>query len=134
MHLIPQSCSSWRGKRSHLRSSGRNFTLLTSGGPAEFYEPQMRFFADGAKFHQRLIRGGNQVGKSFSCAFEANLHMTGQYPEMVEGPPVQETDPRLDRGRHGSACARRPSAPASPTSWVSSAPGRFPLLRLPASP
>jgi phage terminase large subunit-like protein len=32
-----------------------------------------------------LIRGGNQVGKSFSCAFEASLHMTGQYPKWWKG-------------------------------------------------
>jgi phage terminase large subunit-like protein len=54
-------------------------------GPAEFYEPQMRFFADGAKHHQRLLRGGNQVGKSFACAFEASLHMSGAYPKWWPG-------------------------------------------------
>jgi phage terminase large subunit-like protein len=54
-------------------------------GPAEFYEPQMRFFADGAKHHQRLLRGGNQVGKSWACAFEASLHMNGNYPKWWPG-------------------------------------------------
>ena len=43
------------------------------------------FFADGAQHHQRLIRGGNQVGKSYACAFEASLHMTGQYPKWWTG-------------------------------------------------
>ena len=63
----------------------KKFHLADFWGPAEFYEPQMRFFADGAKYHQRLIRGGNQVGKSFACAFEAALHMNGQYPKWWKG-------------------------------------------------
>ena len=54
-------------------------------GPQEFYEPQMKFFAEGRTHHQRLLRGGNQVGKSFSAAFEASLHMTGQYPKWWPG-------------------------------------------------
>jgi hypothetical protein len=52
---------------------------------AEFYEPQLKFFAEGRTHHQRLLRGGNQVGKSFSAAFEASLHMTGQYPKWWPG-------------------------------------------------
>ena len=63
----------------------KKFNVADFWGPAEFYEPQLRFFAEGAKYHQRLIRGGNQVGKSFSCAFEAALHMTGQYPKWWKG-------------------------------------------------
>ena len=62
----------------------KKFQMADFWGPAQFYEPQLRFFAAGTKHHQRLIRGGNQVGKSFACAFEAALHMTGQYPEMVD--------------------------------------------------
>ena len=45
----------------------------------QWYEPQLRFFVAGGKHHQRLIRGGNQTGKSFCCAFEAGLHMTGAH-------------------------------------------------------
>ena len=61
------------------------FHLADFFGPKEFYEPQLRFFAEGAKKHQRLIRGGNQVGKSFACAFEVSLHLTGQYPRWWQG-------------------------------------------------
>jgi phage terminase large subunit-like protein len=63
----------------------RKFHAADFWGPREFYEPQIRFFAEGARRHQRLIRGGNQVGKSFACAFEAALHMTGQYPKWWTG-------------------------------------------------
>lgn len=63
----------------------RKFHAADFWGPAEFYDPQLHFFAEGAQRHQRLIRGGNQVGKSFACAFEASLHMTGQYPKWWLG-------------------------------------------------
>jgi phage terminase large subunit-like protein len=83
----PDPAKLLRLARQALTSSEfrKKFHLADFWGPAEFYDPQMRFFADGAKFHQRLIRGGNQVGKSFSCAFEASLHMTGQYPKWWKG-------------------------------------------------
>jgi len=56
----------------------KKFHMADFWGPKEFYDPQLKFFADGVKYHQRLIRGGNQVGKSFAAAFEAACHMTGQ--------------------------------------------------------
>jgi phage terminase large subunit-like protein len=63
----------------------KKFHLVDFFGPEEFYEPQLKFFAEGKTHHQRLLRGGNQVGKSFSAAFEASLHMTGQYPKWWPG-------------------------------------------------
>jgi phage terminase large subunit-like protein len=63
----------------------KKFSLIDFWGPKEFYPPQLKFFADGARYHQRLIRGGNQVGKSFACAFEVALHLTGQYPTWWNG-------------------------------------------------
>jgi phage terminase large subunit-like protein len=63
----------------------KKFHLADFWGPKEFYEPQLKFFAAGATHHQRLLRGGNQVGKSFACAFEVSLHMTGQYPRWWKG-------------------------------------------------
>jgi hypothetical protein len=58
----------------------KKFHLADFWGLAQWYQPQLRFFAAGIKHHQRLVRGGNQVGKSFCCAFEAALHMCGTYP------------------------------------------------------
>jgi phage terminase large subunit-like protein len=63
----------------------KKFNLADFWGQREWYEPQLRFFAAGVKHHQRLIRGGNQTGKSFCCAYEAGLHMTGQYPKWWTG-------------------------------------------------
>jgi phage terminase large subunit-like protein len=63
----------------------KKFSLIDFWGPNEFYPPQLKFFADGARYHQRLVRGGNQVGKSFACAFEVALHLTGQYPTWWNG-------------------------------------------------
>lgn len=63
----------------------KKFAMADFWGPAQFYEPQLRFFEAGTKYHQRLIRGGNQVGKSFSAAFEASLHMSGLYPSWWTG-------------------------------------------------
>ena len=63
----------------------RKFHQLDFWGQGEFYEPQLRFFAAGVKQHQRLIRGGNQTGKTLAAAFEAALHMTGHYPKWWTG-------------------------------------------------
>jgi phage terminase large subunit-like protein len=63
----------------------RKFRAADFAGLSRWYEPQQRFFAAGAKHHQRLIRGGNQTGKSDAAAFEAGLHMTGQYPKWWQG-------------------------------------------------
>jgi hypothetical protein len=66
----------------------RKFHMADFWGQAEWCEPQLRFFTAGTKHHQRLIRGGNQTGKSFACAYEVALHLTGRYPEMVDWPTL----------------------------------------------
>src|SRR6266480_4579691 len=58
----------------------KKFHLADFWGLKEWYEPQLRFFAAGVQHHQRLIRGGNQTGKSFCCAFEGALQACGTYP------------------------------------------------------
>jgi phage terminase large subunit-like protein len=63
----------------------KKFHLADFWGQQRWYGPQLRFFATGAKHHQRLIRGGNQTGKSEAAAYEAGLHMSGQYPRWWIG-------------------------------------------------
>jgi hypothetical protein len=57
----------------------------------------LQFFAAGKTHHQRLIRGGNQVRKSWACAFEVALHLT---PCAI---PVSATN---------TICGRRGACPA----------------------
>jgi phage terminase large subunit-like protein len=63
----------------------KKFHWADFAGPGYWYEPQLRFFEAGTKHHQRLFRGGNQTGKSIAAAYEAALHMTGQYPKWWNG-------------------------------------------------
>jgi Bacteriophage terminase large (ATPase) subunit and inactivated derivatives len=49
------------------------------------YEKQLEFHALGATHRERLFSAGNQLGKTFSGAFETAMHLTGRYPDWWEG-------------------------------------------------
>ena len=49
------------------------------------YAKQRAFHLAGATYRERLLRAGNQLGKSFSSAAEAAYHATGDYPDWWEG-------------------------------------------------
>lgn len=49
------------------------------------YNKQMAFHAAGDKYRERLLRAGNQNGKTFCCAAELAYHLTGQYPDWWAG-------------------------------------------------
>ena len=49
------------------------------------YPQHKRFFAAGAKHSQRLLAGGNRVGKSYGGGYELTCHLTGIYPDWWEG-------------------------------------------------
>lgn len=49
------------------------------------YPYQKRFMKAGASFKQRMMRSGNQTGKSYGASFEVAMHLTGLYQDYYEG-------------------------------------------------
>jgi len=49
------------------------------------YLKQSAFHANGAKFRERLLMAGNQLGKTWSAGFETAMHLTGRYPDWWDG-------------------------------------------------
>lgn len=49
------------------------------------YVKQAEFHANGAKFRERLLMAGNQLGKTWSAGFETAMHLTGRYPDWWKG-------------------------------------------------
>jgi phage terminase large subunit-like protein len=63
----------------------RKFHLIDFWGPAQFYPSQLKCLEAGASVHQRLLYGGNQVGKTWTAACEVAWHATGAYPTWWRG-------------------------------------------------
>ena len=49
------------------------------------YTKQAEFHAAGAAHRERLLRAGNQLGKTVAGAAEAAYHLTGKYPDWWQG-------------------------------------------------
>ena len=49
------------------------------------YQKQMLFHKRGAQYRERLFRAGNQLGKTWSSAYEIAYHLTGRYPDWWKG-------------------------------------------------
>lgn len=49
------------------------------------YAKQKLFHKLGSTYRERLLRAGNQNGKSFCVGSEAAYHLTGEYPDWWEG-------------------------------------------------
>ena len=49
------------------------------------YPKQAAFHAAGARHRERLLMAGNQLGKTYSGAAEAAIHLTGKYPDWWQG-------------------------------------------------
>ena len=49
------------------------------------YPKQALFHKLGATYRERLLRAGNQMGKTLAAAAETAMHATGRYPEWWEG-------------------------------------------------
>lgn len=82
-----------------LNSSAYNLPLLLQTLEAEArqraaenrikgYQPypkQRQFHALGLTRRERLLRAGNQLGKTYSGAAEMSYHLTGEYPDWWQG-------------------------------------------------
>lgn len=49
------------------------------------YPKQQKFHIAGATYRERLLRAGNQMGKTLAAAAEVAIHATGKYPEWWQG-------------------------------------------------
>lgn len=49
------------------------------------YRKQAEFHRAGATFRERLLRAGNQLGKTIAGGAEAAMHLTGRYPDWWDG-------------------------------------------------
>src|SRR4029453_12675016 len=49
------------------------------------YNRQAQFHEAGAKYRERLLMAGNQVGKTWAAAMETAMHVTGLYPDWWQG-------------------------------------------------
>jgi phage terminase large subunit-like protein len=49
------------------------------------YPKQQEFHALGARYRERLLSAGNQLGKTFAGAAEVSYHLTGRYPNWWQG-------------------------------------------------
>jgi len=56
------------------------------------YPKQMDFHASGGPLdvRERLLKAGNQVGKTWSAGFEHAMHLTGRYPDWWPGTTFDE--------------------------------------------
>ncbi|MGL5964472.1 MAG: terminase large subunit domain-containing protein [Fusobacteriaceae bacterium] len=57
-----------------------------------FFKPypyQVRFMNRSADYQQRLMRSGNQTGKSYGASFEVAQHATGQYQDYYKGARIE---------------------------------------------
>lgn len=49
------------------------------------YPKQREFHAAGAKYRERLLMAGNQLGKTLAASAEVAMHLTGRYPDWWDG-------------------------------------------------
>ena len=49
------------------------------------YPKQAEFHAAGAHYRERMLKAGNQQGKTLSAGYEMAMHLTGRYPDWWQG-------------------------------------------------
>lgn len=72
------------------------------------YPKQKEFHSAGLSFRERLLRAGNQQGKSHAGGAELAFHLTGQYPAWWEGRRFDRPILGWAGGVSGEACRDNP--------------------------
>lgn len=73
----------------------RDATRLVDSNQLAYYKPypkQLEFHASGGplSIRERLLKAGNQVGKTWSAGYEHAMHLTGRYPDWWNGTTFDE--------------------------------------------
>ena len=87
MTALPQAVQAMPPKLALLRIAQELKRRLERNKLALYkpYQKQIDFHNAGAVFRERLFRAGNQLGKTWSSAYECAYHLTGQYPDWWQG-------------------------------------------------
>ena len=91
------------------REYRKKFHVADFWGQAEWYEPQLRFFAAGAKHHQRLDPRRQPDRQSVAVRLRGRAAHDRPISEMVDRPALQQADARLDCRPRAHACPRWPA-------------------------
>lgn len=74
-------------QRAAIVASARDLLNTTKMEDYRAYPKQREFHRAGAdpKIRERLLKAGNQLGKTWSAGFETAMHLTGRYPDWWDG-------------------------------------------------
>ena len=87
MTTLPESLRSLPPKLAYLKVL-QEIQRRRSENRLALYKPypkQIEFHDRGAMYRERLFRAGNQLGKTYSSAYEIAYHLTGLYPDWWKG-------------------------------------------------
>lgn len=87
MTSLPDSLKSLQPKQVLWKLLREKQRRLNTNKLARYkpYPRQIEFHNRGATYRERLFRAGNQLGKTWSSAYEIAFHLTGKYPSWWKG-------------------------------------------------
>jgi phage terminase large subunit-like protein len=76
-----------RERQEQARRQNKIASLFPLTGPLrrELYVKHLEFFRGGREHQERCFMAANRVGKTVVGAYEATVHLTGEYPDWWEG-------------------------------------------------
>lgn len=85
--LSPNALDALLAETARRQAENRIRYLYPDDGPLSrvAYPKHIRFFAEGREHQERCFMAGNRVGKTVVGAYEASVHLTGEYPDWWLG-------------------------------------------------